>query len=97
MGILSSESDSRWPWAVSIPGLTGDGAQFVVEAVTARQPDVQVVTVDPKDFLSLHLDRSTVRDLIEALGSANESPGASGFREILEEWIEFAGDEVDDE
>lgn len=91
MNIISPESESRWPWAVSIPGLTADGAQFVTQTVTSQRPDVQVIQIDPREFLSLHLDRATIKDLVDALGSTDSSPGAAGFREVLEEWIEFAG------
>lgn len=97
MSVLSPIGDSQWPWSVSIPGLTADGAQLVTDAVAARRPDVQVIQIDPRDFLSLQLDRATVKELIEALSSVTDLPSAGGFREILEEWLEFAGEEEDEE
>ena len=94
MSMLSPPNDASWPWAVSIPGLTAAGARFVADTVNGHRPEVQVMQIDPRDFLVLHLDRGTVTALLEALDAATDSPGASGFREVLVEWLEFAdGDE----
>lgn len=84
---ISPIADSDWPWGVDFPGLTQAGAAEVVRLVLGRHPELLADTVDPRDFLILHIDRATVCDLLGELASDADSAGVRGFRELLEEWL----------
>lgn len=88
-------------WSVDLPGL--DRAQAEELLGMAERAGISFfgrsflgTTVDPEQFLTLHLDRPTVETLVRALKavpSDRSSPEeadqiAAGIREGLQEWLD---------
>ena len=88
-----SSDDSRY-WSVDIVGLTKEGAEGVVEFAGSTQEVVGASIVDPDVWLTMHIDRSTVEELVIALSdNRRTSPTAcAGILEWMREWLENAPD-----
>lgn len=83
-------------WSVDLPGLDRSSAESLVRyAADAGMSDAGAA-VDPREFLTLHLDKSTAIAVSAALSRTqvaehSDNPKAliaAGFRELLDEWLE---------
>jgi hypothetical protein len=90
-------SESSWPyWAVDLPGLSQTQAEALLAmAHHAGMPNGGTV-VDPRRFLTLHLDGFSVQSLLRALNFAmsevqqTDLQIVAGIVEVLREWNETA-------
>ena len=73
-------------WSVDIPGLTaGPAALLADRAIADGYP---ASPVDPRDFLTMHMDRGTVEILRDALTALpGRTGGSQGLLEILSDWL----------
>lgn len=74
-------------WTLSTTSMTQQEAEEAARLVRARFPDVFADAVDPRDWMTIHLDRSTVRMLRDAVAMFVSAGGDSGS--MLEEFEEF--------
>jgi hypothetical protein len=90
-----------WPyWSVDLPGLSQAQAVEMISAAERAGLPSGGAAIDPREFLTMHLDRRTVEDLHHALTSDLVTlPSASeelsiilGFAEILKEWLDATTD-----
>jgi hypothetical protein len=81
---------------MDIPGLTQEGAEHLLVAASRAEIGDGGTAVDPSDFLTIHLDRSTVEGFLGAfdalqpgLESLQESDrwAISGILDTMREWI----------
>jgi hypothetical protein len=94
---MTTESDELFYWALDVPGLTADQAKEVASFVADTGISEFASAVDPRAFMTLHLDRVTVRSLLDAVEGrqshpGNVSDGLAGLREAMKEWLQRAGD-----
>jgi hypothetical protein len=95
-----TESEIDWMyWSVDIPGMSEAQAQQVGGFAEGAGIGVGATVVEPKLFMTLHIDRSTVSSVMSALEAAlsgTSSSGAadlrvmSGILEAMQEWLEQA-------
>ena len=72
--------NGSWPyWALDIPGLTQEGAEQLLIAASRAEIGDGGTAVDPSDFLTFHLDKSTVEGFVEAIDALQ--PGLESLRE----------------
>jgi hypothetical protein len=91
-----TEGEFNWPyWSVYFPGIGRAQAEDLLSAADKAGMSFGGMTVDPSDFLTLQLGRSTVAALYRVLSpaekdsvSTQDDQNASGFREILKEWLD---------
>jgi hypothetical protein len=90
---MTSEADGGWYWALDVPGLTAAQAEELRSFIADSGMSEFASAVDPNAFLTLHLDRSTVSSLLQAIagstpGSSNEAVLHAGVVEAMTEWLE---------
>lgn len=89
-----TDSEGVWPyWAVDLPGLSRPQAEELLGIAQQAGMSYGGTTVDPREFLTLHLDRDTVLTILWALNARLQNepfdPAAvAGVADILREWIE---------
>jgi hypothetical protein len=83
-------------WSVDLPWIgRAQAEEFLAMAVKAGMP-FGGTAVDPSEFFTIHLDRSTVEVMYRALSPAEKDEGSAtaawqGFaavREVLKEWLD---------
>jgi hypothetical protein len=87
---MSAPSEGQY-WSLDIPGLTEAEARQLAEWVEANRAGWfgKASALDPRETLTLHLDRDSVEALHEAFESARES-GGQGLREVIAAWLEWS-------
>lgn len=81
--------DDRY-WSVDLQGLDEAGATVIVGVAESLPGVIGGQAVDPRTWLTLHLDRDTVESLAAALRAAPSTTiGASMFQEF-DEWLASA-------
>jgi hypothetical protein len=84
-------------WAVNLPGLTREQAEKLLVMAERAGMSFGGSTVNPSEFLTLHLDRASVEILFEALGAAQDARKPSepadahalaSLRDELRQWLE---------
>lgn len=83
--------DQSFYWSLDIPGMTSDQASLVASAVEEKGLDLQVLPVDPADFLTLHLDQHSVEAVVAGLADAPANPVLDGIKETFVEWLTWLG------
>jgi hypothetical protein len=85
-------------WTISNTAMSKAQALAAAQQIEERFPDVGALAVDPRRSLTLHMDRSTVELLREGLAEL-VAAGRDGslMIEILDEWLEQAEPETDDD
>jgi hypothetical protein len=85
-----------WPyWSVDLPGLSQAQAVEIISAAERAGLPSGGTAIDPREVLTVHLDRRTVESLHHVLTSNLVSfPSVSeelsivlGFAEILKDWL----------
>lgn len=76
-------------WSVDLPGLSESGAARLIEHAAEVGVAEGGAAVDPRSWLTLHMDRETVETLAEGLRAAGGSTGY-GLLANCEEWLEAA-------
>jgi hypothetical protein len=79
-------------WGVDAPGMTADQASWVVSTIKGGGLRLEPIRVDPAVFLTLHLDRESVKALVNGLASVPANPVSDGLRESLEDWLNWLGE-----
>lgn len=74
-------------WSIDFPGLTGVDAQRICDLVRRSGLAYGGILADPDAFLTLHMDRSTVETLAEALAGARTTAGVQSLRETFDVWL----------
>ncbi len=78
-------------WSVDLPGLSEDGARAVVEFARQRPEVFGPSACDPRQFLILGLDHTTVRSVADAVRhSPRRDEIAESLLEVLDEWLDYA-------
>jgi hypothetical protein len=91
-----TEDEFNWPyWSVDIPGMSRGQAEELLDLAVKVGMSFGGTAVDPSDFLTLQLDRTTVESLYLALSpveghstSTWDEQISAGVREILKEWLD---------
>jgi hypothetical protein len=74
-------------WAVDVPGMTEEQAEATVRWLS-REHGLTGIIADPAEWMSLHLDVSTVSVLADALARYPGGNGvAAGMLESFQEWL----------
>jgi hypothetical protein len=73
-------------WSIDFPGLNGVDAQRICDLVRESGLAYDGIPADPDGFLTLHMDRSTVETLAEALARARTTVGVQSLSETLDVW-----------
>ncbi|MCU1526948.1 MAG: hypothetical protein JWP75_711 [Frondihabitans sp.] len=69
----------EWPyWSIDIPGLTEREARSVVEHLPTLGIEGEGIMVDPRFFVTVHLDRDSAQAILEALRMAQGDPNLVG-------------------
>lgn len=87
------DADPEFPyWGIDIPGLRERQAFDVANLI--RQSDTGMVPslVNPKLWLTLHLDRETVEAMRDALMSAERTIVTTSLIESFDEWLDWSAD-----
>jgi hypothetical protein len=95
---VTPKPDSQQYWSLDVPGLTRGQAVEVRSFLKDSGISDFATAVDPGEFLTLHLDRDTVRSLLRAVdqqrssvaGSPDEAAALDGLLEALTDWLHDA-------
>lgn len=93
----SVNADDDFPyWGIDIPGLRESQAADVASLIRQSETGTEPILVDPKLWLTLHLDRETVEAMRAALMSTGRSMITASLIESLDEWLDWSakGDEL---
>jgi hypothetical protein len=77
-------------WSVDIPGLREEEARQLLQWASANRAGWfgNGTAVDPREWLTLNLDRESVQMLLDALRAApNLAPGADAMAEDFADWL----------
>jgi hypothetical protein len=77
--------DRDYYWSVDIPGLTAEPAAMLADRAIAD--GYSASTVDPRDFLTLHMDHGTVEILRDALTAIPGRAGSQALLDLLSDWL----------
>ncbi len=77
----------KWFWTLSTTSRTQQEADEAAQLVRKRFPEVFADAVDPRDWMTLHLDRSTAEMLRDAVAMFVSVGGDAG--NMLEEFERF--------
>ena len=78
-------------WTISTTAMTEAEARGAADMIHQTYPEVLTHPVDPRHALTLHIGRSTVEFLREAVARLTTSqPEAIGMVEIFDEWLAVA-------
>ncbi|HEY2742886.1 MAG TPA: hypothetical protein VGI69_11985 [Gaiellaceae bacterium] len=80
-------------WSLDVPGLTGAEARQIVEWVEANSAGWfgKASPLDPREWLTLHLDRESAKTLHVALTGIDEPNGSGqGLTEAIREWLQWS-------
>lgn len=84
-------SDSADYWTVATTAMRREEAEAAAELITATYPGVLASSINPRYFMSLHMDRWTVQALRDAVALFEASGGDVGsMREQFDEWLAVA-------
>lgn len=75
-------------WSVDLPELSQEGAALLVERAGEFGVPDGGSAVDPRSFLTLHMDRETAATLAEGLRAAGGHQPGVGLLGIVEEWLD---------
>ncbi|MFB6520281.1 hypothetical protein [Streptomyces sp. NPDC056401] len=79
-------------WGIDIPGLRKGQAVEVAELIQQSDAEIVPTLVDPKLWLTLHLDRETVEVMRDALMSAGQTIVTTSLIESFDEWLDWSAD-----
>jgi hypothetical protein len=84
-------SEAEWYWAVDIPGLTERQAKELVQLCedAGIGEEVGCMPVDPRDFLTVALDRKSVEALVQALDGGQGRSGEADLLEVMAGWLDW--------
>ena len=92
MCIRDRFQDAPYPyWSVDVVSLSESGARKLLE-IADSDLGVEGTLVDPKRFLTMHMDRSTVEILVKALEKLDGEESQS-MLEDMTEWLLSANSE----
>lgn len=77
-------------WSIDMPGLDERRAVELAGLVRRSVDGIVPTLVDPKLWLTLHLDRETAEVIREALASATPTAVTSSLVESFDEWLDQA-------
>jgi hypothetical protein len=80
--------DSNY-WSIDIPGLTEPDVYELMTWLSRSRPLLQGTPVNPRDFLTLHLDRTGAETIRNSLAQAARTDASDGLVEIIDEWLDF--------
>jgi hypothetical protein len=97
---MTPPMESQQYWSLDVPGLTRSQAEELRAFVKDSGVSDFVTAVDPSEFLTLHLDRDTVRSLLQAVeyqrptvaGRPDEAAVLEGLSDALSDWLHHAPD-----
>src|SRR5260221_3362717 len=88
---VADRDDRSVFWTISTTAMTEAEARVAADMIHQTYPEVLTDPVDPRHALTLHMDRSTVELLREAVARFTASrPEAVGMVEILDDWLAVA-------
>ncbi len=87
-----SAGDAKWYWGVDIPQLTRENSEAVLSLIQRDCQGLSGSLVDPRQFLTLHIDQESAVTIRTALASLNSSAVGEGLKEIIDEWLLWIGD-----
>lgn len=79
-------------WSIDIPGLREGQAAEVAELIQQSDAEIVPTLVDPKLWLTLHLDRETVEAMRDALMSTGQTIVTTSLIESFDEWLDWSAD-----
>jgi len=82
----------RFFWAVDIPGLTQEQANWLVSVLADGPYALHGIPVNPTKWFTVRVDRDGAEVLREALGRLSVN-GAIGLWEIVDDWLRNADPE----
>jgi hypothetical protein len=81
-------------WSVDIPGMTRAQLQDLLAWLAEAHPSLHGIPADPKEVMTVHLDRDSVQVIRQALAGLSVSDAiAKGLIEVIDEWIAQANDD----
>ncbi|MFD6890622.1 hypothetical protein [Streptomyces sp. NPDC059957] len=87
------DTDPDFPyWGIDMPGLRERQAFDVADLIRQSDADIVPTLVNPKLWLTLHLDRETVEAMRDALMSTEQTIVTASLTESLDEWLEWSAD-----
>ncbi|MEU8387078.1 hypothetical protein [Micromonospora sp. NPDC048842] len=81
--------EKQFYWSLDLPGMTADQAVQVGSVIKDQGIDLEVLLVDPSNFLTLHLDRESVEAIVAGLTVVRSNPVNDSLRESLEDWLAY--------
>jgi hypothetical protein len=74
-------------WSLDLPGLTESQATDLLCVAEARHGIVGGSAIDPKAWLTLHVDRSTAETIAAALVRLSDDHIAESMGEVVATWL----------
>lgn len=81
--------NSDYFWAVDVPGMTREQAEWLVSALASGPFALHGIAVNPAHFFTVRVDRDGAEVLRDALRQAHSNDIAAGLAEILESWLDL--------
>jgi hypothetical protein len=79
-------------WAVDVPGLNREQANWVVSVLADGPYALHGIPVNPEEFFTVRVDREGAEVLREALHRLSANEVAVALSEIVDEWLDSAGE-----
>ena len=93
---MAGGSEQGIYWGIDVPGLTKEQAGWLVSVVNTSPHNLDATATDPARWFTVRVDRSGAEVLLAALGHLPEDDTSNGLKEIIQEWLEFAGEDQHD-
>jgi hypothetical protein len=91
LDLTGSDNDvSEYYWSVDIVGMTEEQARLVSSSIQGVGVELPTLLMNPRNFLTLHLDRESVRILASGLANLPGSAARNGLKESLDSWLDWA-------
>ncbi|MFE3514448.1 hypothetical protein [Streptomyces sp. NPDC059166] len=90
---MAEDRDADRPyWSIDMPGLDEHRAAELAGLVRRSDAGIMATPVDPRFWLTLHLDRETVEVIREALAAAPATAVTAALVESFDEWLDRPAD-----
>jgi len=90
---MADDEEADFPyWSIDMPGLDERRAAELADLVRRSDAGIVPTLVDPRLWLTVHLDRETVEVIRDALASAPATATTAALVESFDEWLDSSAD-----